>query len=77
MSGPTLSVALRDRFETIRCAELDRLRKKLRGLTDDERQSVDAITAQITQAIAAVAERGLSRHASQPAVDALVRLFAL
>jgi hypothetical protein len=77
MSGSTVSAALHNRFESIRRAELDRLSKKLRGLTHDERQSVDAITAHVTRAIAGIAERGLSRHGSQPAVDALVRLFGL
>lgn len=77
MSGLSVGQALRERFESIRRAELQRLNKKLRGLTDDQRQSVEAITADITRAIAGVAERGLSVHGSQPAVDALVRLFRL
>ena len=77
MSGTTVSLALRDRFESIRRAELDRLgSKKLRGLTDDQRESVDAITADITRAIVSMVERGLY-GGSQPAVDAVVRLFAL
>jgi hypothetical protein len=68
---------MRDRFESIRCTELERLgRKRLRGLTDDQRESVDTITAEITRAIVSMAERGLS-EASQPAVDAVARLFAL
>ena len=77
MSGLTAGEALRERFESIRRAELQRLNKKLRGLTDDQRESVEAITADITRAIAGVAERGLSEHGAQPAVDALVRLFRL
>jgi hypothetical protein len=68
---------MRHRFESIRRAELERLgRKKLRGLTDDQRESVESITAEITRAIVGLAERGLS-EASQPAVDAVARLFAL
>ena len=77
MSGPAVGEALRERFESIRRAELERLAKKLRGLSDDQRQSIDAITADITRAIVSVAERGLSAHGSQPAADALVRLFRL
>jgi glutamyl-tRNA reductase len=77
MSGLTVSVALHQRFESIRQTELERLNKKLRGLTDDQRQSVDAITAHITRAIAGVAERELSADPSQPALEALVRLFRL
>jgi glutamyl-tRNA reductase len=77
MSGPTVSLAMRERFESIRRAELDRLsRKKLRGLTDDQRQSVEAITTAITRAIVRLAEHGLS-EAPQPAVDAVAQLFAL
>ena len=77
MSGPRIGEALRERFESIRRAELQRLNKKLRGLTADQRESVEAITAEITRAIAGVAEHGLSVHGSPPAVDALVRLFRL
>jgi glutamyl-tRNA reductase len=77
MSGPSVTVALRERFEAIRRAELQRLNKKLRGLTAAQRESVDAITAEITRAIAGVAERGLSVDDSQPSVEALVRLFRL
>jgi len=77
MSGPTASLAMRERFESIRRTELERLsRKKLRGLTDDQLRSVAAITAAITAAIVGHAERGLSQ-ASQPAVDAVAQLFAL
>jgi hypothetical protein len=77
MSGPSVSLAMRDRFEEIRRAELERLsRKKLRGLTAAQRASVDAITADVTRAILTMAERGLST-ASQPAVEAVARLFEL
>jgi glutamyl-tRNA reductase len=77
MSGPIVSRALRERFETIRRAEFERLTKKLRGLTDDERRSVDAITADIIHAIASLPERALAGDASRPAAEALVRLFSL
>ncbi len=77
MSGLAVGQALRERFESIRRGELERLNKKLRGLTDDQRESVEVITADITNAIARVAEHSLSVHGSQPAVDALVRLFRL
>jgi glutamyl-tRNA reductase len=77
MSGLAVGQALHERFESIRRAELQRMNKKLRGLTDDQRESVEAITAEITRAIASVAARGLSVHDSQPSVDAVVRLFRL
>jgi glutamyl-tRNA reductase len=77
MSGLIASRALRERFEAIRRAEIERLTKKLRGLTDDERRSVDAITADVIHAIARLPERALAGDASQPAAEALARLFAL
>ena len=68
---------MRDRFESIRCAELKRLsRKKLRGLSEDQREAVNAITAEITGAILSMADRGLA-GAPAPALDAVARLFAL
>jgi glutamyl-tRNA reductase len=77
MSGPIVSRALRERFEAIRRAEIERLTRKLRGLTDDERRSVDAITADVIHAIVSVPERALAAGASQSAAEVLVRLFAL
>lgn len=77
MSGATISRVMRERFESIRRSELERLgRKKLRGLSDDQRESVDAITAEITGAILRLADRGLA-GAPAPALDAVARLFAL
>lgn len=77
MSGPVISQALQDRFEAIRRSELDRLRKKLGSLTDDERRSVEAITADIIAAIARVPARALSDIEHASALDTVVRLFAL
>jgi glutamyl-tRNA reductase len=76
MSGPIVS-ALRERFEAIRRAEIERLTKKLRGLTGDERRSVDAITVDVIHAIASLPERALAGDVSRPAAEALVRLFSL
>lgn len=77
MSGPRASHALRERFEAIQRAEISRLTKKLRSLTDDERRAVEAITADVIHAIACVPERALAGERSQPAAEALVRLFGL
>ena len=77
MSGTIVSQALRDRFESIRQTEIERLNKKLRGLSDIDRLSLEAITSEIVLAIASVPERALTADASQPALEALVRLFAL
>lgn len=77
MSGPTVSAALRHRFDAIRRAEVERLGKKLRGLSEGDRHSVEAITADIIHAIARVPERALHENAPTPAVEAVVRLFDL
>ena len=77
MDGPVLRQALLDRFEAIRQTELERLNKKLRGLSDEDRRSVEAITCEIVQAIAGVPADALRDDPPQPALDALVRLFAL
>jgi glutamyl-tRNA reductase len=72
-----VSVALRHRFESIRRAELERLDKKLRGLSEDDRRSIDVITADVIRAIACVPERALHENAPTPAVEALATLFEL
>jgi glutamyl-tRNA reductase len=77
MSGTTVSQALRDRFESIRQTEIGRLNKKLRGLSDVDRLSLEAITTEIVLAIANVPDQALTDDAPQPALEALVRLFAL
>jgi glutamyl-tRNA reductase len=77
MSGSTVSQALRDRFESIRQTEIERLNKKLRGLSDMDRRSLEAITSEIVLAIASVPERALTDQAPHTALEALVRLFAL
>ncbi len=77
MSGPTVSQALQERFDAIRRSELERLKKKLGNLTDDERRSVEAITADIINAIARVPARALTDRTQVQQLDAVVRLFAL
>jgi glutamyl-tRNA reductase len=77
MSGSTVSQALRHRFETIRQTEIERLNKKLRGLSDVDRRHLEAITSEIVLAIASVPERVLTNDVPQPALEALVRVFAL
>jgi glutamyl-tRNA reductase len=77
MCGSVVTNALRERFETIRQHEIKRLDKKLRGLSDDDRRSLEAITAEIVRAIASVPARAIAHDAPDPALEALVRLFAL
>jgi len=77
MSGPTASHALHDRFDAIRRAELSRLKKKLAGLSEAERQFVDQITAEVVGALVRGPEQALADDASPLGAEALVRLFAL
>jgi glutamyl-tRNA reductase len=77
MSGDVVSQALQDRFESIRQAEIERLEKKFRGLSDDDRRVVEAITAEVVQAIADVPARILDEDVPEPALEAVVRLFEL
>ena len=77
MSGLVVRRALRNRFESIRQNEIERLQKKLRGLSDHERQSVEAITVEVIHALARGADRALEQDVPEPALAALVRLFEL
>jgi glutamyl-tRNA reductase len=77
MSGPIVGQALRDRFESIRQMEIARLDKKLRGFSDVDRRSLEAITSEIVRAIVSGPERALAADAEAPTLEALVRLFAL
>ena len=77
MSGPTAGQALHDRFDAIRRAELERLKKKLAGLTEPDRQFVHQITTDLVDAIARGPKRALAGDSPLMAVEALVRLFAL
>lgn len=77
MSGITASQALQDRFDTIRRAELERLKKKLCGLTEADRQFVQQITSDVVNALARGPQEALAQDPPSIAVEALVRLFAL
>ena len=77
MSGPTASQALQHRFDAIRRAELERLKKKLAGLSDADRAFVDQITADVVGALTRGPEKALAEGSPVINVEALVRLFAL
>lgn len=77
MSGGVVSQALRDRFESIRQSEVERLEKKLRGLSDDDRRVVESVTAEVVRAIAGIPARVLAEEIPAPSLEAVVRLFAL
>jgi glutamyl-tRNA reductase len=77
MSGTTVGRALRDRFDSIRLTEIERLDKKLRSLSDAERLSAEAIIRDVVRAIARVPEEALTDDTPVPALQALVALFNL
>ena len=77
MSGSTASQALHDRFDAIRRAELERLKKKLGGLTEADRQFIHEITTDVVAALARGPQRALAGESPSINVEALVRLFAL
>jgi glutamyl-tRNA reductase len=77
MSGTTVGRALRNRFQSIRRSEVERLNRKLRGLTEAERESAEAIIADVVDAIACIPERTLSDRTPTEALEALVHLFDL
>jgi glutamyl-tRNA reductase len=78
MSGSTASQALHQRFDAIRRAELARLQKKLAGLSDQERHSVDQITSHVIEALARGPARALANDSTTTlSADVLVHLFAL
>ena len=77
MSGLRAGQALHDRFAAIRHAELERLKKKLAGLTEADRRFVHEIATEVVDALARGPQQVLAGGAPPLAVDTLVRLFAL
>ena len=77
---PTV-VALRQRFETIRRAELDRLQPKIAGLSPEARARVDEITRLIIEKLLITPTEQLKALPDQELLssyaDALSHLFAL
>jgi glutamyl-tRNA reductase len=77
MSGSVVREALHERFHAIRREELERLRRKLVGLTDLERESAETIVADVITALAEVPSQALVDATSDVTLRAVVRLFAL
>lgn len=74
MSGETVTRALEARFEEVRRAEVRRLQRKLGGLSIPERESAEAIIADVISALARVPARAL---VDPGALAAIVHLFSL
>jgi glutamyl-tRNA reductase len=77
---PTI-VSLQDQFETIRQAELDRVRGRLGKLTPEQEQAIDALSHGIVNKILHTPIRSLKTAAAGPEITTLIesfhRIFAL
>jgi glutamyl-tRNA reductase len=71
---PTI-VSLQDQFETIRQAELDRVRGRLGKLTPEQEQAVEALSHGIVNKILHTPIRNLKSAAATPEVTTLVESF--
>lgn len=71
---PTI-VSLQDQFETIRQAELDRVRGRLGKLTPDQEQAIEALSRGIVNKILHTPIRSLKTAASGPEMTTLIESF--
>jgi hypothetical protein len=67
--------ALSSRFEEVCRTELNRLRRKTASLSPEDRAEVDAISVEVTRAIAA--RMGMALEADSQVEDVVARLFAV
>jgi hypothetical protein len=72
-----IAQALHERFEQVCRAELERLRRKTASLSPADRAEVDAISAEVTRAIAARFGAALDASGTQDLADVVARLFAV
>jgi hypothetical protein len=72
-----ISRALQHRFEQVCRAELERLKKKTASLSAGDREQVDAISVQVTQAIAHRFQAALERPEGNDLAEIVARLFAV
>ena len=68
--------ALRTRFEEVCHSELTRLRRKTASLSPESRAEVDAISVEVTRAIASRVEAALAAGDSEVAA-VVARMFAV
>ena len=71
-----IAQALHTRFEEVCRAELQRLRRKTASLSEQDRAEIDAISVEVTQAIAARVEAALARQ-GEDLSSIVARLFAV
>jgi glutamyl-tRNA reductase len=71
---PTI-ISLQDQFETIRQAELDRVRGRLGKLTPDQEQAIEALSRGIVNKILHTPIRSLKTAAAGPEITTLIDSF--
>jgi len=77
MSGEMVSDALQDHFDAVCREELVRLRRKLVGLSDIERESAETIIADVISALARAPSQVLVDAPHPQTVQAVLQLFRL
>lgn len=78
MSGGMVRDALQEHFDAVCREELDRLRRKLAGLSNAERELAEAIIADVISALTREPSQVLTDDLPHPAaIDAIVQLFEL
>ena len=78
MSGGMAGEALQEHFEAVCRDELERLRRKLVGLSDIERESAESIIADVITALTREPSQVLAHDRTSPTmIEAAVRLFNL
>lgn len=68
---------LSERFDHVSRSELVRLRRKTASLTPEQRAVVEALAAEITQAIATQLDAGLAALENDTVDDVVARIFSL
>jgi glutamyl-tRNA reductase len=71
---PTI-ISLQDQFETIRQAELDRVRGRLGKLTPDQEHAIEALSRGIVNKILHTPIRSLKTAAAGPEITTLIESF--
>jgi glutamyl-tRNAGlu reductase-like protein len=69
--------ALHERFDNVCRAELHRLRRKTASLSPGDRDDVDALTIELTAAIAARVGAALERYSGDELESIVAALFAV
>ena len=72
-----VSQALRDRFESVARAELQRMKKKTAALSEAERAQLEAISVHVVQALAAQFEQGIDGPDGARLESVVSKIFVL